>query len=121
MPLLSLSRHGGEAETSAMLSVRSDLVDMKNAPEKIIPKLPPNIRIYWRFNELTQTGATGAPRKTTRAKGDKILEVLLFGAVERRHCRSVLSIDRLRIEAKIIYKRGGKFEVLEDNCENISA
>jgi creatinine amidohydrolase len=68
--------HGGEAETSAMLSVRSDLVDMKNAPEKIIPKLPPNIRIYWRFNELTQTGATGAPRKATRAKGDKILEVL---------------------------------------------
>jgi creatinine amidohydrolase len=39
-------------------------------------KLPPNIRIYWRFNELTQTGATGAPRKATRAKGDKILEVL---------------------------------------------
>src|SRR5215472_4324313 len=68
--------HGGEAETSAMLSVRSDLVDMKNAPEKIIPKLPANIRIYWRFNELTQTGATGAPRKATRAKGDKILEVL---------------------------------------------
>jgi creatinine amidohydrolase len=47
---------GGEAETSAMLSVRSDLVDMKNAPEKIIPMLPPNIRIYWRFNELTRTG-----------------------------------------------------------------
>ena len=68
--------HGGEAETSAMLSVRSDPVDMKNAPEKIIPKLPANIRIYWRFNELTQTGATGAPRKATRAKGDKILEVL---------------------------------------------
>jgi creatinine amidohydrolase len=77
--------HGGEAETSAMLSVRSDLVDMKNAPEKIIPKLPPNIRIYWRFNELTQTGATGAPRKATRAKGDKILEVLerlLLGFIE---------------------------------------
>lgn len=68
--------HGGEAETSAMLSVRSDLVNMKNAPEKIIPKLPPNIRIYWRFNELTRTGATGAPRKASRAKGDEILGVL---------------------------------------------
>lgn len=68
--------HGGEAETSAMLSVRSDLVDMKNAPEKMIPKLPADIRIYWKFKELTQTGATGAPRKATRAKGDKILEVL---------------------------------------------
>jgi hypothetical protein len=36
-------------------------------------------------------------------------------AVERRSCWSVLSIDRLRIEAKIIHKRGGKFEILEDN------
>ena len=37
--------------------------------------------------------------------------------IERRSCWSVLSIDRLRIEAKIIHKRGGKFEILEDNCE----
>jgi creatinine amidohydrolase len=51
---------------------------MKNAPERIIPKLPADIRIYWRFNELTQTGATGAPRKATRVKGDKILEDRLF-------------------------------------------
>jgi hypothetical protein len=38
-------------------------------------------------------------------------------AVERRPSWSVLSIDGLRIEAKIIHKRGGKFEILEDNCE----
>ena len=38
-------------------------------------------------------------------------------AVERRPCWSALSIDRLRIDAKIIHKRGGKFEILEDNCE----
>lgn len=38
-------------------------------------------------------------------------------AVERRSCWSVLSIERFRIEAKIIHKRGGKFEILEDNCE----
>jgi hypothetical protein len=38
-------------------------------------------------------------------------------AVERRSCWSVLSIERLRIEAKIIHKRRGKFEILEDNCE----
>ncbi len=38
-------------------------------------------------------------------------------AVERRSCWSVLSIDRLKIEAKIIHKRGGKFEILEDKCE----
>ncbi len=38
-------------------------------------------------------------------------------AVEKRSCWSVLSIDRLKIEARIIHKRGGKFEILEDNCE----
>ena len=37
--------HGGEAETSAMLSVRPDLVDMGHAPRKIIPSLPRDVRI----------------------------------------------------------------------------
>jgi creatinine amidohydrolase len=68
--------HGGEAETSAMLSVRPDLVDMGHAPKKIIPNLPRDVRIYWRFSELTKTGATGTPRRATRAKGDRILHVL---------------------------------------------
>jgi creatinine amidohydrolase len=76
--------HGGEAETSVMLSVRPDLVDMKYAPKKTIPKLPRNVRIYWRFSELTKTGATGAPRHASRSKGDKtlhILERLLLGFI----------------------------------------
>src|SRR5919112_1791791 len=68
--------HGGEAETSAMLAVRPDLVNMSVAPKDVIPKLPDNIRIYWKFNELTDTGATGAPRKATRTKGDKIISIL---------------------------------------------
>jgi creatinine amidohydrolase len=68
--------HGGEAETSAMLSVRPDLVDMSHAPKKIIPNLPRDVRIYWKFRELTRTGATGAPRHATRAKGDRILHIL---------------------------------------------
>jgi creatinine amidohydrolase len=68
--------HGGEAETSAMLAVRPDLVNMTIAPKDVIPKLPDNVRIYWKFNELTDTGATGAPRKATRAKGDKIITIL---------------------------------------------
>jgi creatinine amidohydrolase len=57
--------HGGEAETSAMLAVRPDLVQMSNAPKAVIPKLPAKVRIYWKFNELSNTGATGAPRKAT--------------------------------------------------------
>jgi len=36
-------------------------------------------------------------------------------ATERCSCWAVLSIDRLKIEAKIIHKGRGKFEILEDN------
>lgn len=68
--------HGGEAETSAMLAIRPDLVDMTIAPEQVVPKLPDHVRVYWKFNELTNTGATGAPRKATAEKGERILEIL---------------------------------------------
>jgi creatinine amidohydrolase len=69
--------HGGEAETSAMLAVRPDLVDMNFAPDEVIPKLPSEkVRIYWKFDELTNTGATGAPRKATVQKGEKALRAL---------------------------------------------
>jgi creatinine amidohydrolase len=69
--------HGGEAETSAMLSVRPDLVNTNYAPEKVIPNLPnDDIRIYWKFNELTNTGATGAPKKASAEKGQRIIEIL---------------------------------------------
>jgi creatinine amidohydrolase len=70
--------HGGEAETSAMLAVRPDLVHMDSAPREIIPKLPTDkIRIYWKFNELTDTGATGAPKKASVVKGQQALEALV--------------------------------------------
>jgi creatinine amidohydrolase len=68
--------HGGEAETSAMLALRPELVDMNLASEQIVPILPENVRIYWKFNELTTTGATGAPRKATVEKGMRIVEIL---------------------------------------------
>jgi creatinine amidohydrolase len=68
--------HGGEGETSAMLAIRPDLVDMTLAPQEVVPKLPDNIRIYWKFNELTNTGATGAPGKATPEKGQKIIQIL---------------------------------------------
>jgi creatinine amidohydrolase len=69
--------HGGEAETSTMLAVRPDLVNMKFAPNEVIPKLPSDrIRIYWKFNELTDTGATGAPKKATTKKGEAAIGAL---------------------------------------------
>lgn len=69
--------HGGEAETSAMMTVRPDLVDISLAPEQIVPNLPPDdIRLYWKFNELTTTGATGAPKQATIKKGQEIIKIL---------------------------------------------
>jgi creatinine amidohydrolase len=68
--------HGGEAETSAVLAVRPDLVKMESAPKNVIPKLPENIRIFWKFDELTSTGATGAPQKASIEKGNEILQIL---------------------------------------------
>jgi len=68
--------HGGEAETSAILAVRPDLVNMESAPKEVIPKLPENIRIFWKFDELTSTGATGAPQKASIEKGNEILQIL---------------------------------------------
>jgi creatinine amidohydrolase len=69
--------HGGEAETSGMLAIRPDLVNMKETPNEIIPKLPSDkIRIYWKFDELTSTGATGAPKKASVRKGEQALKAL---------------------------------------------
>ena len=69
--------HGGEAETSAMLAVRPDLVDLSLAPAQTIPNLPgEDIRIYWKFDELTNTGSTGAPRSATVKKGEEIVKIL---------------------------------------------
>jgi creatinine amidohydrolase len=69
--------HGGEAETSAMLASRPELVNMEQAPKEVIPKLPGNdIRIYWKFNELTNTGATGAPQKASIKKGEEAIRIL---------------------------------------------
>lgn len=68
--------HGGEAETSAVLAVRPDLVNLASAPKDVIPRLPENIRIFWKFDELTSTGATGAPQKANIKKGNEILRTL---------------------------------------------
>jgi creatinine amidohydrolase len=66
--------HGGEAETSAMLAIRPDLVDLDNASPELVPNLPQKVRIYWNFTELSRTGSTGAPKKATVKKGTKTLK-----------------------------------------------
>jgi creatinine amidohydrolase len=69
--------HGGEAETSAMLSVRPDLVNTDYSSDQVVPNLPnDDIRIYWKFNELTNTSITGAPKKASVEKGQEIMRIL---------------------------------------------
>lgn len=69
--------HGGEAETSAMMAVRPDLVKSNNSLDTIIPNLPSNeIRIFWKFDELSKMGYTGAPKSASKEKGIKIIELL---------------------------------------------
>ena len=68
--------HGGEAETSAMMTIRPDLVNEDNIPEDTIPNLPKHIRIFWTMDELTKTGATGSPSNASVKKGDVICRVL---------------------------------------------
>jgi creatinine amidohydrolase len=68
--------HGGEAETSAMMTIRPDLVNKNNIPDDTIPNLPKHIRIFWTMDELTKTGATGSPNNASVQKGDIICRIL---------------------------------------------
>ena len=68
--------HGGEAETSAMMTIRPDLVNKNNIPEDTIPNLPQHLRIFWTMDELTKTGATGSPKNASEKKGDVICRIL---------------------------------------------
>ena len=68
--------HGGEAETSAIMTIRPNLVNKNNIPEDTIPNLPKHIRIFWTMDELSRTGATGSPNNASMKKGDVICKIL---------------------------------------------
>jgi len=68
--------HGGEAETSAIMKVRPELVDVNNIPEDTIPNLPKHLRIFWTIDELTKTGATGSSKSASADKGEVICKIL---------------------------------------------
>lgn len=68
--------HGGEAETSAIMKVRPELVDVNNIPEDTIPNLPKHLRIFWTIDELTKTGATGSSKSASADKGEIICKIL---------------------------------------------
>ena len=68
--------HGGEAETSALMKIRPDLVNRNNMPEDTLPNLPKHLRIFWTIDELTKTGATGSAKNASVKKGETICQVL---------------------------------------------
>jgi creatinine amidohydrolase len=72
--------HAGEGETSICLELFPHLVDMEHA-RGVVPNLPPNADLKWKFNELTNTGATGDPSKGAQAKGAAMRRVLVDAVV----------------------------------------
>ncbi|MFP3951731.1 MAG: creatininase family protein [Candidatus Bathyarchaeia archaeon] len=72
--------HAGEGETSINLAINPELVDMSKA-RGVVPDLPENVEIKWRFEELTPYGVTGDPTKATAEKGRKMRGKLLEALV----------------------------------------
>jgi len=68
--------HGGEGETSMILHLRPDLVDMRKA-RGVVPHLPKHLKINWKFEELAGCGSSGAPDKASAEKGYKIAESIV--------------------------------------------
>jgi creatinine amidohydrolase len=68
--------HAGEGETSMGLALFEELIEMEHA-KGVVPQLPEFLDIKWRFDELTDTGASGDPSVATKEKGLKMEEAVL--------------------------------------------
>jgi len=68
--------HGGEGEASISLAVVPHLCDMSQAKGQI-PKMDKVVKLVWNFQELTDYGASGAPEKATREKGEMMKKALV--------------------------------------------
>lgn len=81
--------HAGDAETSVMLSLLPDQVDMKKAVKEYPPELPPDSRLSlegklpfaWMTRDLSHSGVIGDATIATPEKGDEIVESVAQGWV----------------------------------------
>jgi creatinine amidohydrolase len=85
--------HGGDIETSVMLALRPDLVDMKKAEnfpslqEKLISDCH-HLRAYgphafgWKMGDLNRQGVVGNAKAATVEKGEALLEMAVDGLAE---------------------------------------
>mgnify|MGYP005845803213 CR=1 FL=1 len=87
---LELGIHAGDAETSLMLSILPEQVQMKAAIREYPQNLPQNstlslegkLPFAWLTRELSQSGILGDPTPATAAKGDQLLTSLVNSWVQ---------------------------------------
>lgn len=86
----ALGIHAGDAETSLMLSVLPDQVQMNKAVREFPQELPQEsllsmegaLPFAWVTRDLTHSGVLGDATVATREKGDRILETVAAGWVQ---------------------------------------
>jgi creatinine amidohydrolase len=80
--------HAGEGETSIMLKVAPELVNLSKARGHI-PTLPEHVQVKWLFKEITPFGVTGDPTKATSEKG-----ILMWNALVNHLVSFIEDMDR---------------------------
>lgn len=87
---LEFGIHGGDAETSLMLALLPEQVDMNQAvteypyglPDRSMLSMEGANPFAWVTRDLTQSGVLGDARAATKEKGEKILSSLVDGWTE---------------------------------------
>lgn len=71
--------HGGEGETSVMMALLPELVELKYAQKQIPAEVFADYGVnrIWDIGEISTTGATGDPRCASAEKGARILAYLV--------------------------------------------
>lgn len=69
--------HAGESETSIVLAIRKDLVNMKNAEQGFVGNYEEKIPIIFSqgIKYVTRNGVVGDPRRAEAGKGEEYLEL----------------------------------------------
>jgi creatinine amidohydrolase len=69
--------HAGESETSMVLAIRKDLVDMEKAEEGFVGNYEEKIPVIFSqgIKSVTRNGVVGDPRKAEAGKGEEYLEL----------------------------------------------
>lgn len=72
--------HGGEGETSIMMAINKDLVDLSLAQSQIpdkVNEISSLANVIWNIDEVSTTGATGDSTVATVEKGEQMLNHLV--------------------------------------------